>query len=62
MLVNPDDSDAVAEGIKQLLGNKELRTRMGAAGRRAVESYYNWDRVARDFMEIDKEFRLRALT
>jgi phosphatidyl-myo-inositol dimannoside synthase len=62
MLVNPDDSDAVAEGIKRLLGNKELRSQMGAAGRRAVESYYNWDRVARDFMEIDREFRLRAPT
>lgn len=60
MLVDPDDPDAVAEGIKQLLGNEELRTRMGAAGRRAVERYYNWDRVARDFMEIDREFRVTS--
>lgn len=57
MLV-PDDPDAVAEGIKQLLGNEKLRTRMGAAGRRTVEHYYNWVRVARDF--IDKQFRLTS--
>jgi hypothetical protein len=30
---------------------------MGAAGRRAVETYYNWDRVGRDLMRIDAEFR-----
>jgi hypothetical protein len=22
-----------------------------------VESYYNWDRVSRDFLRIDQEFR-----
>jgi len=30
---------------------------MGAAGRRAVETYYNWDRVAADLLRIDREFR-----
>jgi phosphatidylinositol alpha-1,6-mannosyltransferase len=58
LLVDPDDPSVVAERIKELLGNPELRTRMGAAGRHAVERYYNWDRVARDFMSIDSEFRL----
>ncbi len=58
ILVDPDDPAAVAEGIKLLLADEELRKRMGAAGRRAVESYYNWDRVARDLIRIDGEFRL----
>jgi len=57
ILVDPDDAGAVAHGITRLLDDAELRRRMGAAGRRAVETYYNWDRVARDLMEIDREFR-----
>lgn len=59
LLVDPDDPAAVAEGITRLLGDDELRRRMGVAGRRAVETYYNWDRVARDLMQIDAEFQRR---
>src|SRR5207249_4672652 len=36
-----------------------VERRLGAAGRRAVETFYNWDRVARDFIRIDAEFRRR---
>ncbi len=60
LLVDPDDPSAVAAAIRQLLGDRELRARMGAAGRRFVTGHYNWDRVARDFMEIDREFRLNS--
>ncbi len=58
ILVDPDDPAAVAEGIKRMLADDALRGRMGAAGRRAVETYYNWDRVVRDLIRIDDEFRL----
>ena len=58
ILVNPDDPQAVAAGINQLLGDSALRQRLGAAGRRAVETFYNWDRVARDLIQIDAAFRL----
>ena len=58
LLVDPDDPAAVAAGITTLLRDPERRGRMGAAGRRAVETYYNWDRVARDLIAIDREFRL----
>jgi len=57
MLVDPDDPAAVAAGITRLLGDAGLRHRMGEAGRRAVETHYNWDRVARDLRRIDAEFR-----
>ncbi|HMA38539.1 MAG TPA: glycosyltransferase family 4 protein [Gemmatimonadales bacterium] len=57
ILVEPEDPAAVAAGINRLLGDDALRKRMGAAGRRAVETYYNWDRVCRDLMRIDREFR-----
>jgi hypothetical protein len=32
---------------------------MGAAGRTAVETYFNWERVSRDLLRIDAEFRRR---
>jgi phosphatidylinositol alpha-1,6-mannosyltransferase len=57
LLVDPDDPAAVGQGIVRLLGAPELRRRMGAAGRRAAETYYNWDRVARDLIQLDRELR-----
>ena len=57
ILVDPEDPAAVAAGINALLGDDERRRRMGAAGRRAVETYYNWDRVTRDLMNIEAEYR-----
>jgi phosphatidylinositol alpha-1,6-mannosyltransferase len=59
LLVDPDDPAAVAAGIVTLLNDGERRGRMGDAGRRAVETYYNWDRVARDLIRIEEEFRVR---
>ena len=58
ILVDPDDPAAVAAGVNQLLSDPERRKRLGAAGRKAVETYYNWDRVVRELMEIDRKFSL----
>jgi phosphatidylinositol alpha-1,6-mannosyltransferase len=57
ILVDPDDPAAVAAGVTVLLSDPERRQRLGAAGRRAVETYYNWDRVVRELIEIDRRFR-----
>jgi len=57
ILVDPDDPAAVAAGVNRLLGDELLRNKLGAGGRKAVEQYYNWDRVANDLIEIDREFR-----
>lgn len=57
LLVDPEQPAALAAGIVRLLSDETLRRTMGAAGRRAVESYYNWDRVGRDLIRIDEEFR-----
>ena len=57
MLVDPDHPAAVAAGVNRLLGDEALRKKLGAAGRAAVETYYNWDRVAKDLIDIDREFR-----
>jgi phosphatidyl-myo-inositol dimannoside synthase len=60
VLVDPEDPAAVAAGVVRLLDDAALRQRLGAAGRRAVETYWNWDRVARDFIRIDAAFRRPA--
>lgn len=57
VLVDPDDPAAVAAAVVALLGDPERRKRLGAAGRRAVETYYNWDRVVRDVRRIEDEIR-----
>jgi phosphatidylinositol alpha-1,6-mannosyltransferase len=60
VLVDPEDAGAVAAAIVRLLADDALRARLGAAGRRAVETFYNWDRVCRDLLRIDAEFRRRG--
>jgi phosphatidylinositol alpha-1,6-mannosyltransferase len=60
VLVDPDDPGAVANGVVGLLTDVDRRRRMGTAGRRAVESYFNWDRVGRELIAIDEEFRVGA--
>jgi phosphatidyl-myo-inositol dimannoside synthase len=54
-LVPPEDPAALADAITRLLADTELAGRIGAAGRRAVETYYNWDRVVRDLRAIEAE-------
>jgi phosphatidylinositol alpha-1,6-mannosyltransferase len=52
IVVPATDSDAVTDAIRSLLVNPDRRKQMGIAGRRAVETHYNWDRVARDVREF----------
>jgi phosphatidylinositol alpha-1,6-mannosyltransferase len=47
-VVDPLDLDAVVDALGRLLRDDALSTTMGAAGRRAVETHYNWQRVADD--------------
>lgn len=56
LLVSPYDPAAWAAEINRLLGDDALRTRLGAAGRGAVETYYNWGRVTREYIAIEEEF------
>jgi len=52
IVVPATDADAIADAIRSLLLNPERRKNMGTAGRHAVETRYNWDRVARDTREF----------
>ncbi len=54
-LVPPEDPAAIVDAVCRLLEDDALAQRIGAAGRRAVESYYNWDRVVRDLRAIEAE-------
>jgi phosphatidylinositol alpha-1,6-mannosyltransferase len=52
IIVPPENVDAVASAIRTMLVDDNLRKAMGLAARLAVETYYNWDRVARDTREF----------
>lgn len=56
LLVDPTDPGAVAATIERLLRDSALAKRLGAGGRKAVETYYNWDRVTRDMITIADEY------
>ena len=55
LLVDAERVDGVAEAIGRLLDDAPLRARLGAAGRRAVETHYNWNRVTGDLVRIGHE-------
>ena len=48
VVVPPHDVGAVVEALRTYLGDPWDRKRTGRIGRALVETYYNWDRVARD--------------
>ncbi|HWL40400.1 MAG TPA: glycosyltransferase family 4 protein [Gemmatimonadaceae bacterium] len=54
ILVPPTDAEAIVEALQSLLLNPERRAKMGRAARHAVETHYNWDRVARETREFTK--------
>jgi phosphatidyl-myo-inositol dimannoside synthase len=55
LLVDTDGSATVGPSLRRLLDDAALRARLGDGGRRAVERYYNWDRVAGDLARIGQE-------
>ena len=48
IVLPPLDVDTWANILAELLRSEARRRSLGDAGRRAVETFYNWDRVARD--------------
>lgn len=55
ILIPPEDDEALASAVASLLDDRELAGRFGAAGRAAVERYFNWDRVVRQLREMAAE-------
>ncbi|HZH40331.1 MAG TPA: glycosyltransferase family 4 protein, partial [Gemmatimonadales bacterium] len=54
-VVDPEDPAAAAQALMRLLSDQLLARRLGQAGRKAVETNYNWDRVVRDLREIESQ-------
>ena len=48
VIVPPQNVNAVVEALRSYLSDPAKRTSTGKIGRSLVETYYNWDRVARD--------------
>jgi phosphatidylinositol alpha-1,6-mannosyltransferase len=55
LVVDPDDPAAVAAALKRLLEDQLLARRLGQGGRKAIESFYNWDRVISDLRDIESQ-------
>lgn len=55
LLVDAEGPDAAVDAVRLLLRDRELARRLGAGGRRAVETYYNWQRVATELAGIGHE-------
>ncbi len=56
LLVDPTDPREVGEAVHRILADNELARRLGEAGRRAVETHFNWDRVTTEMIRIADEF------
>lgn len=52
ILVPPESVEAIVFAIRSMLVDENRRKAMGTAARLAVDTYYNWDRVARDTREF----------
>ena len=52
LAVPPGDADALAVALEQVLGDQELRARLGAAGRQRVLARFTWARAAEATAEV----------
>jgi phosphatidylinositol alpha-1,6-mannosyltransferase len=55
LLVDSERPDEVVAAVRELLDNRTLAQRLGTNGRRAVETHYNWKRVADDLARMGRE-------
>ena len=62
LLVDARTRGPVIDAVRLLLMDRVLARRLGAGGRKAVESYFNWDRVTFDVQRIGAELGLRRVS
>lgn len=55
LLVDSERPDSVTDAVRLLLRDRELARRLGTGGRKAVETFYNWDRVTSEMMRVGGE-------
>jgi glycosyltransferase involved in cell wall biosynthesis len=54
-LVQASDVDALAEKLQEVLGDPQLRQRIGTAARRAVEQQFTWAKAAESTLDVYRE-------
>jgi glycosyltransferase involved in cell wall biosynthesis len=52
LIVEPFDVRALAQAIETLIGDRDLRNRMGSSARERVLTNFTWDKLARDTEKI----------
>ena len=62
LLVEYQDADSLARAIIELLTDRDLRERMGAAGRRKVLQDHTWDSVSDRVRDVYVKVTSRRLT
>jgi phosphatidylinositol alpha-1,6-mannosyltransferase len=62
LLVDARTPAAVVDAVRRLLMDRSLARRLGDGGRKAVESYFNWDRVTSDVQRIGAELGRRRVS
>ena len=55
LLVKRSDSEALADALLRLLGDRALRERMGGVGRRFVSENFTWDLCAERMLKVYRE-------
>ncbi len=55
LIVEPRDSNALAEAIIKLLKNKSLRRKMGEAGYEKLKRDLSWDKIAKKTIQVYKK-------
>ncbi|HWV58778.1 MAG TPA: glycosyltransferase family 4 protein [Longimicrobiales bacterium] len=59
IVLQDTEPETVARAIAGLVRDETHRRRLGEAGRRAVETYFNWERVTADLRRIQREAMAR---
>jgi len=54
LLVNPEDTGALAEALRQLAGDAELRSELARRGRARVQNF-TWGTAVRETWEVYRE-------
>lgn len=55
-LVKEGDANDIIKKLSKLLENKQMASEMGKEGAKFVKEQFNWDRVAKNFLEVIKPY------
>jgi len=56
ILAPPGDIRALAEAIKKLANNLQLRKKMGEQARKAIDERFNWDKITEKLISLYEEY------